>query len=125
MAGKRVALVWTGRILSLLVSLAFLMSASMKFMGGNEVKKGMEHLGIPESLIIPLAVLEVSCVLVYAIPQTAVLGAILLTGYIGGAICTHLRVGDVFIVQVIIGLVIWLGLFLREERLWSLIPFRR
>ncbi len=125
MAGKRVAFVWTGRILSLLVSLAFLMSASMKFKGGNDVKKGMEHLGIPESLVIPLAILEVSCVVVYAIPQTAVLGAILLTGYIGGAICSHLRVGDVFIVQVIIGLVIWLGLFLREERLWSLIPFRR
>ena len=96
----------------------------MKFKGGPEVKKGMEHLGIPESLVIPLAILEVSCVVIYAIPQTAVLGAILLTGYIGGAICSHLRVGDLFVVQVIIGIVIWLGLFLCEERLWSLIPFR-
>ena len=125
MAGKGGAIVWTGRILSLLVSLAFLMSASMKLRGGAEVKKGMEHLGIPESLILPLAILEISCVVIYAIPQTAVLGAILLTGYIGGAICSHLRVGDLFVVQVIIGIVIWLGLFLREERLRSLIPIRR
>lgn len=125
MAGKGGATVWTGRILSLLVSLAFLMSASMKIRGGAEVKKGTEHLGIPDSLILPLAILEVSCVVIYAIPQTAVLGAILLTGYIGGAICSHLRVGDLFVVQIIIGIIIWLGLFLREERLWSLIPIRR
>jgi hypothetical protein len=61
---------------------------------------------------------------IYLIPATAVLGAILLTGYIGGAICTHLRVGDPFFIQIAIGIFIWLGLYLRESRLKKLIPLR-
>ena len=84
----------------------------------------MAHLGMPESLMVPLAVLEVSCVVIYLIPATSVLGAILLTGYIGGAICTHLRVGDPFFIQVTLGIFIWLGLYLRENRLKGLIPVR-
>jgi DoxX-like protein len=62
---------------------------------------------------------------IYAIPRTAVLGAILLTGYIGGAICTHLRVGDPFFMQIGFGILVWLGLYLREDRLKELIPLRR
>jgi hypothetical protein len=122
MSGK--AIVWTGRGVSILVSLLFVMSSLMKFGGGTEVTQGMAHLGLPESLVIPLAILEMSCVVVYLIPATSVLGAILLTGYIGGAICTHLRVGDPFFLQVAIGVLIWLGLYLREERLKPLIPLR-
>ena len=87
--------------------------------------QGMTHLGLPESLIVPLAIVEISCVLIYLIPATAVVGAILLTGYIGGAICTHLRVGDPFFMQIAIGIFIWLGLYLREDRLKELIPLRR
>ena len=117
-------IVWVGRVISILLSLLFAMSAFMKLRGGAEVTQGMAHLGLPESLIIPLAILEISCVVIYAIPATAVLGAILLTGYIGGAICAHLRVGDPFFMQIAIGIFIWLGLYLREDSLKRLIPLR-
>lgn len=117
-------IVWVGRGISGLVSLLFLMSAFMKFKGGAEVTQGMAHLGLPESLILPLAVLELSCVTIYLIPATAVLGAILLTGYLGGAICSHLRVGDPFYMQILFGILVWLGLYLRERRLKTLIPIR-
>ena len=117
-------IVWTGRAISAAVSLAFAASAFMKLKGGPELTQGMAHLGLPESLIVPLAILEISCVVVYAIPATSVLGAILLTGYMGGAICTHLRVGDPFLAQIGFGLLVWLGLYLREGRLKGLIPLR-
>ncbi len=117
-------IVWVGRGISVLVSLVFLMSAFMKLKGGAEVMQGMAHLGLPESLILPLAILEVSCVVIYLIPATSILGAILLTGYIGGAICTHWRVGDPFFIQIALGIVVWLGLYLRENRLKALIPLR-
>ena len=118
-------IVWVGRVISILVSLLFAMSALMKLKGGPEVIQGMAHLGLPESLIVPLAILEISCVVIYMIPATAVVGAILLTGYIGGAICTHLRVGDPFFMQIGFGIFVWLGLYLRENRLKELIPLRR
>ena len=118
-------IVWVGRVISVLVSLLFAMSAFMKMRGGAEVRQGIAHLGLPESLIMPLAILEISCVVIYAIPATSILGAILLTGYIGGAICTHLRVGDPFFIQIAIGIFIWLGLYLRENRLKELVPLRR
>jgi hypothetical protein len=118
-------IVWTGRVITVLVSLLFLFSAAMKFMGGAEVKEGMAHLGLPESMIIPLGILEAACTVIYLIPATSVLGALLLAGYIGGAICTHWRVGDPILGQVAIGLVIWLGIYLREPRLKALIPLRR
>jgi len=118
-------IVWVGRVISILVSLLFAMSALMKLRGGPEVIQGMAHLGLPESLIVPLAILEISCVVIYAIPATSVLGAILLTGYIGGAICTHLRVGDPFFMQIGFGIFVWLGLYLRENRLKELIPLRK
>ena len=72
----------------------------------------------------PLAILEISCAVIYLIPVTSVLGAILLAGYMGGAICTHWRVGDPFFAQIGIGVVVWLGLWLREGRLKGLIPLR-
>jgi len=117
--------VWAGRVISVLASLVFLLSASMKLKGGAELTQGMAHLGLPESLVLPLAILEISCVVIYLIPATSVLGAILLTGYMGGAICTHLRVGDPFVVQIGLGIFVWLGLYLREERLRGLLPLRR
>ena len=118
-------IVWVGRVISVLVSLLFAMSAFMKLKGGAEVMQGMAHLGLPESLIMPLAILEISCVVIYLIPATSVLGAILLTGYMGGAICTHLRVGDPFWVQIALGIFVWLGLYLRENRLKELIPLSK
>ena len=118
-------IVWVGRVISIAASLLFLLSAFLKIRGGPELAKGIAHLGLPESMILPLSILEISCVVIYLIPPTSVLGAILLTGYIGGAICTHWRVGDPFIAQILVGVFVWLGLYLREYRLKALIPLRR
>ena len=118
-------IVWVGRVISGLAALLFLFSASMKLKGGPELAQGMAHLGLPESMVMPLAILELSCVVIYLIPATSVLGAVLLAGYIGGAICTHLRVGDPFYVQIALGMVVWLGLYLREPRLKEILPLRR
>jgi hypothetical protein len=104
--------------------LAFLFSGFLKLKGGPELAQGMAHLGLPDSMVLPLAILELTCVAVYLIPQTSVLGAILLAGYMGGAICTHWRAGDPFITQIVLGLLVWLGLYLREPRLKALIPLR-
>jgi len=76
-------------------------------------------------MLVPLSILEFACAVVYLIPATSVLGAILLTGYLGGAICTHWRVGDPFVIQAVLGLFVWLGIYLREERLKALLPVRR
>lgn len=115
-----------GWILSILPALMLLMSAVMKFTPPNEdMRKGLGDIGWQESQMLALGILELSCVLIYLFPRTAVLGAILVTGYMGGAIATHVRVGDFFIVpHVVIGLFVWLGLFLREPRLRVLVPFR-
>ena len=117
--------VWVGRGISVLVSLIFMLSAVIKLVGGAEVKQGIAQLGLPESMLTPLSILELACAVVYLIPATSVLGAILLTGYIGGAICTHWRVGDLFFIQAALGIFVWLGIYLREERLKALLPVRR
>ena len=117
--------VWVGWVLSALASLLFLFSAFIKLKGGPEFDQSMAHLGLPASMVIPLAILEITCTVVYLIPPTAVLGAILLAGYVGGTIVTCWRSGDPFIVNIILGLVIWLGIYLREPRLKDLIPLRR
>jgi len=124
MVASRSKMGWVGLGISVLVSLLFAMSAVMKLTGGAGVAEGMAHLGLPESLVKPLGILEISCVAIYLIPATSMVGAILLTGYIGGAICAHLRVGDPFFFQIVLGVCVWLGLYLRENRLRELIPVR-
>jgi hypothetical protein len=118
-------ILWVGRAISVLVSLIFLMSSFLKLKDGPEVVKGIAHLGIPESMVVPLSILEITCVVIYLIPATSVPGAILLTGYIGGAMCTHWRVGDPFFLHIALGIFVWLGLYLRENRLKALIPVRK
>jgi hypothetical protein len=121
MRGK---LVWIGRAISGLLSLLLAVSAVMKLMGGADVMEGMAHLGLPTSLVIPLGILEISCVALYVVPATSIMGAILLTGYFGGAILAHLRIGEPIVMQIALGVGIWLGLYLREYRLRQLIPLR-
>jgi len=120
--GKAVGAGW---VISVLASLVFLFSAFLKLKGGPELAQGIAHLGLPESMVMPLAIVEISCTVIYLIPATSVLGAVLLAGYVGGAICTHWRAGDPFFVQITLGLLVWLGLYLREPRLKALIPLRR
>jgi hypothetical protein len=124
-ASSRKAVV-TGWVISILASLMFVFSGVMKLMGGPDLAKGLEHLELAGRVpMVPLSVLELSCTAVYLVPPTSVLGAILLTGYLGGAILTHWRVGDWVLVHIALGTLIWLGIYLREERLRALIPFRR
>jgi hypothetical protein len=122
---KASKMTWAGRIMSVLVVLPFLPSAFMKISGGEEVLKGMAQFGIPATLLVPLAIVELTCVALYLIPYTAVIGAILLTGYLGGAMLTHLRVGDGVYLHITLGILAWGGLFLRDSRVRELIPLRK
>jgi hypothetical protein len=120
------AKLWTGRIMSALPVLVMLFSAVMKLLKPVPVVQGFtQQFGFPESYLSRIGILELACVAVYLIPRTSVLGAILLTGYLGGAVVTHLRVGDpAFVGAVIVGIFVWGGLFFREPRLRALIPLR-
>ena len=102
-----------------------LFSAVGKLSGAAAVTQGFEHLGWPVALAFALGVLELVCTVIYATPRTAVLGAILVTGYLGGAIATHVRIGEAFIPQAIFGIFVWGGLYLRDPRLRALIPLYR
>jgi hypothetical protein len=116
----------TGWILSVLPSLLLLFSGAMKLMKSEDVVKGFENLGYPEQLALALGIVEIGCTLVYLIPYTAFLGAILLTGYLGGAVATHVRLLEVqFLAPLVLGVLVWGGLFLRDPRVRTLIPFRR
>jgi hypothetical protein len=121
--------IWAGRLMSGLVILFLLLDGAMKLIPLDVVIKASEPLGIPGDLARTLGVLTLVCTLLYAFPRTAVLGAILLTGYLGGAIATHLRVGDPLFSHVLfgayLGLMVWGGLYLRDRRLRALIPLLR
>lgn len=115
---------WIGRIVTVLICMPFVMSFIMTLHPTPEIAQNMARFGFPENLLSTIGIIEISCVVVYLIPQTSVLGAILLTGYLGGAVCTHLRVGDPVHLPIIFGVVIWLGLWLREPRLRQILPLR-
>ena len=119
------AMGWAGRVMTVLAVLPFVMSAVMKFMGGPQVIQGFGHFGWPTEMLITLGILEAGSVVLYLIPQTAVLGAIVLTGYLGGALSTHLRIGEPVYIHVILGFFIWGGLYLRDSRLRKLLPIRK
>lgn len=116
---------WAGRVVSVLAAAPFLPSAVMKLNGHPLVVEAFPKMGLPESLIMPIGSVELACVIVYAIPQTALIGAILLTGYLGGAMLTHLRLGEPVWTHIVLGALIWLGLWLREPRLRELAPLRK
>lgn len=121
--------VWAGYIISGLAVLFFLMDAVGKFVKPEVVVKTTTDLGYQESQIVTIGVILLACTILYVIPQTAVLGAVLLTGYLGGAVATNFRVqaplfGNVLF-PVYLGIMVWLGLFLRDARIRELLPFRR
>ncbi len=118
-------MIWSGRVMTALPVALLCFSASMKLSGAEPVLEGFAHLGYPENLAMIIGIVELSCVIIYLIPQTAVLGAILLTGYLGGATATHVRIEEAFISPIIAGVLIWGGLFLRDARIRALIPLRR
>lgn len=116
---------WAGRIVSALPVLLLLFSAVMKLMKPAPVVQGFALFGYPKSLILGIALVELACTVVYVIPRTSILGAILLTGYLGGATATHVRIGDPnFVIPVVLGVLVWGGLYLRDDRLHAIIPLR-
>jgi hypothetical protein len=119
-------MLWIGRVMSAIPVLLMLFSAVLKLVKAAAVVQGFPRYGYPESLIVTIGVLELLSCVVYLIPSTAVLGAILMTGYLGGATATNARVGDPsYIMTVLLGVFVWGGLFFRDARLRALIPFRR
>lgn len=120
------AMLWTGRVMSALPVLFVLMGSVMKLMKLPAVVEGFTRAGLPASLIIPVGIIELVCVVVYLVPSTSVLGAILMTGLLGGATITTLRIGDpTYPMPVILGMLAWGGLFFRDARLRDLIPLRK
>ena len=120
-------MLWTGWVISAIpVLMMGVMGAVMMVTSPNMVMDGMKKYGYPEYAARPIVLVEVACAVIYAIPQTAVLGAILLTGYLGGAVATHVRVGDPMfshgLFPVYFGILLWWGLLLRDVRLRSLLP---
>lgn len=114
-----------GWALGIVPSLLLFTSASMKFIQPAGFDEGLNHLGWNAAGMKWVGVLEIACVAIYLIPRTAVLGAVLLAAYMGGAVATHARVGDFFIFQVLVGMAFWLGLWLRDRRLRSLLPLTK
>jgi hypothetical protein len=117
-------MLWTGRIFSALAVLVFVFTASFGLLKPEVARQGFEHYNYPEGAMTRILIAEIVCVLVYAIPQTSVLGAILLTGYLGGAVATHFRVGEPFFLPLGVAVFIWLGIFFRDKRLRALVPLR-
>lgn len=115
----------TGYVLGALPVLMLLMSAFMKLSKGPQAVEGFTHFGFTEGQIVPIGIVELICTILYIVPQTSVLGAILLTGYLGGATVTHVRAHEWAAGgAVTFGVLLWLSLFLRDLRLRVLIPFR-
>ena len=116
---------WAGRILSGLTVMFLLVDGVTKSMKARVAVEGTIQLGYPESVIVWLGIVLLACTLLYAIPRTSILGAILLTGYLGGAVATHVRVGDPLFSHaffpVYLGVLLWGGLLLRDNRLRALI----
>ena len=121
-------MLWAGRIISALTVLFLLFDSVGKLMKLAPVVAGTVRLGYPESVVPGIGIVLLVCIVVYAIPRSSILGAILLTGYLGGAVATHVRVGDPLFTHaffpIYVGVLVWGGLFLRDDRLRALIPLR-
>ena len=117
---------WAGYIVSGLPVLFLLADAVGKLIKPQPVIAGTLELGYQESIIVPLGIVLLVCTVLYVVPKTAVLGAILLTGYLGGTVATHARIGNPIFTHMLfgvyIGIFVWLGLYLRDPRLRELLP---
>lgn len=122
--GESKWMLWGGRVISTLPVLLLVMSGVMKIAQPQPVVEGFPELGYPLRLAVPIGIVELVCTAIYIVPQTAVLGAILLTGYLGGATASHVRLDQPFLGPIIVGVLVWLGLYLRDRRIRQLLPFR-
>jgi len=109
-------------VLTGLPTLALFGSALGKLAHPPDFVAHFESLGFKASILVPLGIVELVCVVLYLVPRTAIFGAILLSAYLGGAVVTHLRVGEPLLVPIVLGVMLWGGLWLREPRLRALAP---
>ncbi len=116
---------WAARILSLLIILAFVPSGIMKIMHHPMAVEGFKRMGIPEGAILPLGLVELACLAVYLIPRTTILGTLLLTGYLGGAVLANIVNRSDFIHALVVGLFVWTGAWLRVTEFRRLVPTLR
>jgi hypothetical protein len=119
---------WSGRILSVLTILFLLFDGIMKLVRPQPVTQAMTQLGFPLHLSVPIGIILLVCTGLYALPSTAVFGAVLLTGYLGGAIVSQMRIGaplfSTTLFPIYFAVLLWAGVYLREPRLRALIPIR-
>jgi DoxX-like family len=122
------AMTWTGWVITVLIVLMMTVSGTMKILNPPQLAEQFTgKFGYPGDVTLYLGIVEISCAVLYLIPPTAILGAILLTGYLGGAIATHVRIHDDFsiIPPAVIAVFVWLAIFLRDPRVRALLPVRR
>jgi hypothetical protein len=118
---------WTGRLITVLPVLTLVWSAHAKLTHDPFYVKSWEQIGYDPAALTRIGFVQITCLVLYLIPQTSVFGAILLTGYLGGAVSSWVRIGQPYpmMVPLTTCVLAWVGLYLREERLWALVPFRR
>ena len=120
---------WAGRIISGLTVAFLTFDSVLKLLRLPVAVQGTVQLGYPESTVLAIGIIQSVCVIAYVVPRSSILGAILLTGYLGGAVATHVRIGSPLLSHtlfaVFIGVLVWLGLYLRDKELRALVPVRR
>jgi hypothetical protein len=116
---------WAGIIFTALTGLVFFMAAAFPFINPAAAAQGNAHMGYPSSAGVLISVLAAVSVIIYLIPRTSVLGAVLLTGYLGGATASHIRIGEPPILPLVVAGFVWLGIYLREPRLRAVLPVRK
>jgi hypothetical protein len=117
------ARLWGGRALAVVVTLAFLGSALSKLVHVAKVVEGLTKSGIPQGAIVPIGLLEIACLALYLFPRTSILGTFLLTGYIGGAIVTHIIGRQSLVPPLIVGFLMFAAAYLRNPDLQDVVPF--
>ena len=119
---------WPGRVMTAVVVVALIADAAVDLLSPGTISAEMEATGFAASQAPLLGIIILICAILYAIPRTAVLGAILTTGFLGGAICTHFRLGEIAsppqLISLLLGILAWGGLYLRDARVRALLPFR-
>lgn len=115
---------WGGRILTVLPLLALVPSALMKLTHQPAAVEGFAKAGYPPGALTAIGVVEVLCTVLFLIPRTATLGGLLVVAYLGGAVNTHVRAGEPFVVPIAVGVMVWLALYLRDPRVRQLFPLR-
>jgi hypothetical protein len=120
-------MVWAGRVVSIAPVLIVLMSARLKLTSDPWYVQEWGRIGWAVDALPRIALLQLTAIILFVIPRTAILGAVLLTGYMGGAIASYVRIGELYppLVPLTTALLAWAGIYLREERLRALLPFRR